>query len=591
MSVNTPSFISSLKKYRDGFRGYVVVNYILLVITPFLVIMSLFLIYYMRTSLNSYCENTLKLIESEQERLNEISSTLIEESMFPYYGNYLDDLNIPGEYGERIDDLVQESMDRELSLRTDVDEIIMSYGGRTITAGQNFRNVYGTLNSYDEVLEKSGGRPLWITALEAQPRIKSGYLMVLGRTLNSSILKNVGKLYLLVDIKTTDEILGDLSDGNSETYLVNPDLYILNSSDKEKIGTKFEYMDLDLSGKEGFRYSNTGKLSMVMYNRSYRTGWTLIHIVPVMDILQGFNIVIIAAIFVAVIYLIFLVSMYHGVNQKILIPIDKLKNNVDEFAQGNMLVQADINEAGEVGKLNRHFNSMTQQIHELMLKNKQEEREKNDFKMKALVAQLSPHFLYNALNTIRWMSVINKQNNIRDLTEALIKILMTTAQSGQDYYTVENEIDLIKSYAVLQKARFMNFSINYDIDKEAEHCKIRRFLVQPIVENSIIHGFSRGNMTNGKIWIKIWTDDSLHITVKDNGCGFDVDQLKMMTDHGNDEISHISLAIQNIEQIIKIDYGEEYGMQIKSEAGQGTVVDYVLPVMRSECDDTDNISR
>ena len=182
----------------------------------------------MRTSLNSYCENTLKLIESEQERLNEISSTLIEESMFPYYGNYLDDLNIPGEYGERIDALVQESMDRELSLRTDVDEIIMSYGGRTITAGQNFRNVYETLNSYDEVLEKSGGRPLWITALEAQPRIKSGYLMVLGRT--------------------------------------------LNSSDKEKIGTKFEYMDLDLSGKEGFRYSNTGKLSMVMYNRSYRTG-------------------------------------------------------------------------------------------------------------------------------------------------------------------------------------------------------------------------------------------------------------------------------------------------------------------------------
>lgn len=144
----------------------------------------------------------LKLIESEQERLNEISSTLIEESMFPYYGNYLDDLNIPGEYGERIDALVQESMDRELSLRTDVDEIIMSYGGRTITAGQNFRNVYETLNSYDEVLEKSGGRPLWITALEA-----------------------------------------------------------------------------------------------------------------------------------------FLVSMYHGVNQKIHIPIDKLKNNVDEFAQGNMLVQ------------------------------------------------------------------------------------------------------------------------------------------------------------------------------------------------------------------------------------------------------------
>ena len=577
--------------YHDDFRLSVILNYLFMVMIPFLILMAVFLIYFTWSATNSYGESTGKLIESEQKRLNALSQSYVNSSMFLYYGDQLESMGRSSSIDGKLESALKETMERQLSGQIDVDEMIIRDGKTVIAAGQKYEISEEEIAQYDEVLERAGGKPVWITAIRTRPKNGSGYRMVLGRSLNSSEHRNIGKLYLLVDINAMANIIGNLTEKDGVTYLLNAQNVILNSSDSSLIGGSADLKQWGIQEDRGYQICTVdGVKSMAVYEKSYRTGWTLVHIVPVKDITSGLHLVFAVAFLVAALYMASLWIMLRRLNRNILIPIAKLAGNMDDFAAGKRNVRADPQEKGEFGRLNRHFNDMTDRIVSLLEQNTREEREKNDFKMKALTSQLSPHFLYNALNTIKWMAVINRQNNIQDLTDALIRILMATAQSGKDYYRVSDEIGLIRSYSVIQKARFMNFSIEYDISEEASNCMIRRFLIQPVVENAIVHGFSRGGMRNGKVEIRIWTDDALHILITDNGCGFDTSQLiRRETEpvEGSVPISHSSLALDNIMQIIAIDYGAPYHLTITSQIGKGTTAEYFLPVIRGKIDSDD----
>lgn len=318
----------------------------------------------------------------------------------------------------------------------------------------------------------------------------------------------------------------------------------------------------------------------MIYDRSKRTDWQIVDVIPTSEIQGRINIIRVLIGLVAVTYLLFLWIMLMLLSKGIVVPISKLADKMDKFSKGNMEIKADDSASGEIGKLNKHFNSMTQHISMLIKENEYETKQKNDFEMKALIAQLNPHFIYNALNTIKWMAVINNQSNIEKLTEALINVLMNSAQSGQEYHLVNDEIELIKSYVIIQKARFMNFSVEYDVTPESEQYVIRKFLIQPVVENSIIHGLLRGKVKNGLIKIRIWTDEYLNVEVSDNGCGFDTDILKDKK-HSEDE-GYTSLALANIMQIVDIDYGKPYKIEVISILGKGTKIVYLLPLIKKE---------
>ena len=203
-----------------------------------------------------------------------------------------------------------------------------------------------------------------------------------------------------------------------------------------------------------------------------------------------------------------------------------------------------------------------------------------------MTAQLQPHFLYNALNTIKWTAVINKQENIQKLTEALVYILMNAVKGKGEDYTLADELELIEQYAVIQRARFLNFVIEYEIQPETRNLKIFRFLLQPVVENSILHGFQRGMVQSGKIVIKAWLEDErLHVTVTDNGCGFDLEKWEKQGETGE---NHTNIGLGNIRQVIELEYGGEYGMEIESAYGDGTRVTYCLPVRKGKGGADDN---
>lgn len=195
-----------------------------------------------------------------------------------------------------------------------------------------------------------------------------------------------------------------------------------------------------------------------------------------------------------------------------------------------------------------------------------------------LISQMNPHFIYNSLNTVKWLAVINKQPVIQKVTDSLIYILMQITNKGSSLHRLTDEIRLLENYTVIQKTRFMNFDIAYSISEDTQELLIRKFLLQSIVENAIIHGFSRGKLSDGRIELKSYKEEErLHVIIRDNGKGFDVQEWESREEPADKQ--HTNVGIKNIQQIIKLEYGTSYGLFMESEPGKGTCAHFILPVL------------
>ena len=156
---------------------------------------------------------------------------------------------------------------------------------------------------------------------------------------------------------------------------------------------------------------------------------------------------------------------------------------------------------------------------------------------------------------------------------------MSAARDDEAGYCVEDELKLVENYAVIQKARFMNFELVIEKDENCQKCRMRKFLLQPIIENAVVHGLGKGKIKNTEIYVKVWVDGNLHIIVEDEGVGFDVEEWRRKPEKNPE---HTNIGIKNVEEMIRIEYGDAYGMWIESEPGKGTKVTYLLPEIRRD---------
>jgi two-component system sensor histidine kinase YesM len=217
---------------------------------------------------------------------------------------------------------------------------------------------------------------------------------------------------------------------------------------------------------------------------------------------------------------------------------------------------------------------MKRNIKELMEENINKEKKKRNAELNALQAQISPHFLFNTLNSVRW-AIINKNNDkAENMVLSLVKLLRMTINKQGEEISIAEEIDNIKNYIAIIKMRHgMNFEISYEIRDDLENYRVPRLLLQPIIENSIIHGF-QGVSEGGYITVKVRKEERVLITICDNGNGFNYKE-KNLSESKNLRFSGI--GIKNVEERIKLNYGDDYGVLFKSEQGKGTKVILCLP--------------
>lgn len=315
-------------------------------------------------------------------------------------------------------------------------------------------------------------------------------------------------------------------------------------------------------------------------------GWTI----SMMLSEQDFNsqnqvyLLVICGIVIIIILMGFLLAF--TLNRMISQPVDRLSSRISHISHGDFSRDPSIEGPDELGMIGTGINLMSENVLSLMDRKVEDEKQKKDLEYQILQSQINPHFLYNTLNSIKWMATIQNAPGIAEMVTALARLMKNVSKGTAVQIPLGDELALVKDYMLIQQYRYGGgLAVEYDIkEEELMHCLIHRFTLQPLVENALFHGIEPKGCA-GKIQIlaeKIQTDCHeymLRISVTDNGIGMSAetiaDVLKGDTAPSTDFFRH--LGISNVNKRIQYEFGPDYGISIESVPGEYTTMIILLP--------------
>jgi two-component system sensor histidine kinase YesM len=272
------------------------------------------------------------------------------------------------------------------------------------------------------------------------------------------------------------------------------------------------------------------------------------------------------------------------ISASIYIPIKKLHDVTTTITGADLEVLVTNNNVDEITELGISFNIMIGKIRELLNSKIKERDNLKKAELKVLQAQINPHFLYNTLDTIVWMAEANKSDQVIEMACALSSFFRIALSKGQDWITLRQEIEHVRSYLAIQKMRYQDI-LDYQIEVEESllDSTILKLTLQPLVENALYHGI-KTKKNGGKIIVRIkcLDEDQLLLDVEDNGVGFTpykLSKIQTMLIEDSEEIfvKESGFGLGNVNKRIKLYYGKEYGLSIKSQYRGGTQVTVAIP--------------
>lgn len=257
-------------------------------------------------------------------------------------------------------------------------------------------------------------------------------------------------------------------------------------------------------------------------------------------------------------------------------PVNELDEAMKRVEKGDYAAELSSNREDEMGRLTASFNRMTREYRQNLERSVQRERELNETELSMMQAQLNPHFLYNTLDSIKWLGVTNGVPQVAAVASGLA-VLLRAGISGDRLITLERELELLEKYLDIQSLRFEDrFAWEIDVDERFQHCIVPKLILQPLVENSIIHGVA--NMDDGYIKLSAREKSgTLILSVQDNGVGIPQDVLDWLNDPDRD-VPGGHLGLKNVDRIVRLYYGGDYGISAYSAAGEGSLVELRLPM-------------
>lgn len=290
----------------------------------------------------------------------------------------------------------------------------------------------------------------------------------------------------------------------------------------------------------------------------------------------------------ATIGLVFLSSLAIGLILSLLFsrylsrPILRLMEHMEVISSGDFKRNPDIESDDELGMIGQQVNEMSAHISVLMENRIRDEQEKKDLEIKMLQTQINPHFLYNTLDSIKWIATMQHNAGIVKVVTALSSLLKNMAKGFNEKVTVRQELEFVDSYITIEKIRYIElFDVEISVEDPALYeAKIIKLTLQPLIENSIFSGIEPSGKP-GLIQIQIFSqDETLYIRIRDNGVGISKEDItRVLTDTSRVMKHYMSgIGLPNVDRRIKLIYGEEYGLQIESQVGEYTCVTVSLPL-------------
>lgn len=368
-------------------------------------------------------------------------------------------------------------------------------------------------------------------------------------------------------------------------FLTDADGFVLSSSDKETIGadfSKYEHIKKALQQKEGFFLATIeNEKSVVLHYTVSGPNWQLIETIPLESFMPGktaVNMVIVIAVLLCILF-----GILFSIIQSIYLvkPLSRLHKEMYKLRKGDFHVALNTQRKDEIGEINLGFTEMASQLEKTINdvyigKIKQREAE-----LIALEAQINPHFLYNTLDSIHWLALKNRDYDVSEQIEALSGIFKHVLNKGREIVSVREEIDFLKDYMFLQKAKYGDrITLDIRVENDSLEYATPKLILQPLVENAILHGLEQ-KVEGGTIQVDIAREDGiLRFVVRDDGKGSDEAKIRSMLADG--EQSTNIFALKNIDERIKLRFGDSYGLSFHSREGSGTRVEVRLPALRQE---------
>jgi two-component system sensor histidine kinase YesM len=400
--------------------------------------------------------------------------------------------------------------------------------------------------------------------------------MYIGRTI---VEKGLEKALIVsrVNERLIIDALGDVNYHEGFSLMLDREYNIVYDSVPEEYRAHKENFRRQLA--EGRNPSGTE--SYIAFSKTSPSfGITLLSAMPVQFLRKSYRTIRIQffLILLTVVLVEALLSMF--ISNRISFGLRSLEHSMEQLGDGSLAVSLPIRGDDEVARLGRSYLRMTEQIRKLMADIKEKESQKRQMEIRVLRAQVSPHFLYNSLNTIGYLALIQNAKNIHGLVSSLIDLLHGAVNADDVLVPLAEEIRYVRSYLNVQQYRHLRqIQADYRLDNVVDHYLVPKMILQPLVENAVIHGL-KNEPEYPSIVIKAYgLDGNLIISVTDNGTGMKEEKIRQIRESletGEQELS--GHGISNVHARIRLQFGGAYGLSLYSRENVFTTLEIRLPL-------------
>ena len=380
------------------------------------------------------------------------------------------------------------------------------------------------------------------------------------------------------------EYFEDIVEDNSTeffgyTYVVDKEGIIVSTNNRTFLNTVFPFEVTELGGGHKRHYDLLNEEYAYFYaGEELSNDWVLVQSVSAREMSKNtFRNMTVSGI-VMLLVMVLGTIVVRIATQYIAQPTRDLVKSMKLFGEGNLSHRVDAVTNDEIGQIGREYNRMADNIETLIEQVYKMEITQKQAEIDFLCMQINPHFLYNTLDTISWMAIGEQNSDISEMTIALADLLRAMVKSER-FITVKEEMKTVKEYLYIQEQRFGDkITVKYEVEEQANPCMIPNFILQPLIENAIIHGLE-SKIGKGTLWIDIFIEkENLVFRITDDGVGMSGEEIKELYKKCESNDTKQNIGLKNVYRRLVLCYGEESRLMIRSSKDAGTRIEFRLPV-------------
>lgn len=495
----------------------------------------------------------------------------------------------------------------QLALRTNVDELLTNllFGKDYILDitlyPKNDVPSLSTMRIYESELDlqhaaKTVTEKTWTGLYEIQNFSGSHSVVTFVRPVRrlNGNYDTIGWLSITLNESDMSRAWSDPQLGEAKIALLNEDGVILSSTEKGVLRESLTALvpgnpPIPPASNGSFVFGEGDEKRTILHHRVPGTGWMLIATIPFEQYsLQSRYLLQLTAIVVALAVLINVGSTLFLI-KRVTTPLRALTRLLTKVDPDKPMYAYPIDSADEIGRLAKSYNMLGKHIERLKEQLIQGESRKKEADLRALQAQINPHFLYNTLSSIQWIALMNEEHRIAEMVGALGDFLRFSLNNGKDFCPVRQEIAHIRNYAAVQSIRYPDkFTIDYSVDPSLEDSYMLKLLLQPIVENAMVHGIQK-KQGPGTITIHVERNGKhMSFQVLDNGKGMTEERLaqlrsKLQAEEVEEDAPPGSgYGLRNVNERLQLHYGPDARLKVESRPDAGTRVSFAIPILEGQ---------